>query len=116
MGMIGRGQRTSMMHDVPRDFLHQLLEHDLGEFRWKDILDKVRIAFSDFVTYAQYWLRATMCDRLWGAVDCGSHVRVANGENDAHVVTLLHFKSTLRCYYAYSRYSRRCGILSNRNV
>ena len=45
-----------MMHGVPRDFLeflHQLLEHDLGEFRRKDILDQVCIAFSDFVTYAQ---------------------------------------------------------------
>jgi hypothetical protein len=67
------------MHDVPRDFLDQLLEHYLGEFRWKDILDQVRIAFSDFVTYAKCWyrcLRATMCDRLWRAVDvdCGSHV------------------------------------------
>jgi hypothetical protein len=41
-----------MMHDVPRDFLHQLLEHDLGEFRWKDILDQIRIPFSDFVTDA----------------------------------------------------------------
>jgi len=66
-----------MMHDVPLDFLHQLLEHDIGEFRWKDILDQVRIAFSDFVTYAQYWcrcIRARMWDRLWGAVDvdCGS--------------------------------------------
>lgn len=40
------------MHDVPRDFLHQLLEDNLGEFGWKDILNQVRIAFSDFVTYA----------------------------------------------------------------
>jgi len=44
-----------MMHDVPRDFLDQLLEHDVGEFRWKDFPDQVRIAFSDFVTYAQRW-------------------------------------------------------------
>jgi hypothetical protein len=66
-----------MMHDVPHHFLHQLFEHDLGEFRWKDILDVVRIAFSDFVSYAQYWyrsLRATRNDRLWGAVDCGGRV------------------------------------------
>jgi hypothetical protein len=57
MRMIGRdGRRTSMMHDAPRDFLHQLFEQDLvGEFGWEDILDQVRIAFADFVTYAQYW-------------------------------------------------------------
>ena len=36
-----------MMHDVPRDFLHQLLDHNLGEFWWKDILDQGRIALSD---------------------------------------------------------------------
>lgn len=37
-----------MMQYVPRDILHQLLEHDTaGEFRWKDILDQVRIALSD---------------------------------------------------------------------
>ena len=36
-----------MMQYVPRDILHQLLEHDpAGEFRWKDILDHVRIALS----------------------------------------------------------------------
>ena len=52
-----RAQRTSMMHDVPRDFLHQILECDLGELRWKDILNQVRVAFSDFVTDAQYWHR-----------------------------------------------------------
>jgi len=46
-----------MMHDVPRDFLHQLLERDLGELRRKDILNQVGIAFSDFVTYAWYWHR-----------------------------------------------------------
>jgi len=43
-----------MVHDVPRDFLHQLLEGDLGELTRKDILNQVRVAFSDFVTYAQY--------------------------------------------------------------
>lgn len=45
-------KRTSMMHDVPRDFRHQLLEDDLSEYRWKDILHQVCIAFSNFVTYA----------------------------------------------------------------
>jgi hypothetical protein len=44
-----------MMQYVPRDILHQLLEHDpAGEFRWKDILDHVRIALSP----------TTMCDCL----------------------------------------------------
>ena len=46
-----------MMHDVPRDFIHQLFERDLSEFRWKDILDQICVAFSDFVAYAQYWGR-----------------------------------------------------------
>ena len=41
-----------MMHDVPRDFLHQIFERDLGELRWKDILNQVRVAFSYFVTDA----------------------------------------------------------------
>jgi hypothetical protein len=49
-----RAQRTSMMHDVPRDFLHQILECDFGELGRKDILNQVRIAFSDFVTDTQY--------------------------------------------------------------
>jgi hypothetical protein len=40
------------MHDVPRDFLHQIFERELGELRWKDIFNQVRIAFSNFVTYA----------------------------------------------------------------
>jgi hypothetical protein len=55
--IVWRDPRTSMMHDVPRDFFHQLLERDVGELRWKDILNQVGIAFSDFVTYAQYWHR-----------------------------------------------------------
>lgn len=46
------GQRTSMMHDVPRDLLHQIFERDVGEHRRKDIFNQVRVAFSDFVTYA----------------------------------------------------------------
>ena len=77
-----KGQRTSMMHDVPRDFLHQLLEGNLGELTRKDILNQVRVAFSDFVTYAQYWRRCprvTTWEHLWDAVECGGH-----GENDAH--------------------------------
>ena len=76
-----------MMHDVPRDFIHQLFERDLSEFRWKDILDQICVAFSDFVAYAQYWgrcLRATMFECLWGAVDCGSHVAMV--KNGAQVV------------------------------
>jgi hypothetical protein len=46
-----------MMHDIPRDFLHQIIECDLGELRRKEILNEVRIALSDYVTYAQYWHR-----------------------------------------------------------
>jgi hypothetical protein len=75
----GRVQRTSVMHDVPRYLLHQVLERDLCEFRWKDILGQVRITFSNSVTRAQYWhlhLRATVSRRHRVHVSCGSHVAV----------------------------------------
>ena len=40
------------MHNIPRrDFL-QIFERELGELRWKDLFNQVRIAFSYFVTYA----------------------------------------------------------------
>src|SRR5487761_1259903 len=72
-------QRTSVMHDVPCHFLHQILERDLCELGWKDILDQVRITFSDSVTRAQYWhlhLRATISGRHRVAVGRGGHVAV----------------------------------------
>ena len=62
----GEARRTSVMHDVPRYFIHQVLEHDLCELRWEDILDQIRITFSDSVAYAQHGhqhLRATISKR-----------------------------------------------------
>ena len=94
------------MHDVPRDFLHQLLECDLGELTRKDILNQVRVAFSDFVSCAQYWhryLRATMCESLWVAVDCGGHVVMVKMTPTRR--DLLHFKSILLCMGIHCRES-----------
>lgn len=49
-----RTRRTSVMHDVPRHLLHQILECDLCKLGWKNILDQVRVTFSDSVTHTQY--------------------------------------------------------------
>jgi hypothetical protein len=92
----GRVQRTSMMHDIPRYLLHQVLERDLCELRWKDILDQVRITFSDLVARAQYWYlhpRATISSRHGVVVSCGTVTRCRGVGNDPrlHVVTSGHF-------------------------
>ena len=47
VGRVARAGPTSVMHDVSWYLLHQVLERDLCELQWKDILDQVRITFSD---------------------------------------------------------------------
>jgi hypothetical protein len=40
-----------MMHDVPSDLLLEVLECNLCKLRRKNILNQVRVAFSDLVAY-----------------------------------------------------------------